>query len=467
VSDLIDAVEQAIGQRRLLRRRQPVLIAVSGGLDSIVLLHVLGALKGRFEWRLTVAHFNHQLRGRASDADEEFVRETARKLRLRFVAERSDVVAYARVGKLSVEMAARRLRHEFLARTARRLQINSVALAHHADDQVELFFLRLLRGAGGEGLAGMKWRGPSPSDPRIQLVRPFLDQTKSALRNFAAANGIGFREDATNAGLDILRNRLRNKLLPSLARDYQPALAATTLRVMEIVGADADFVAGSARQWLRGPRRCSFERLHVSVQREVLRSQLLAAGIASQFDLVEQLRANPDKKVSIASRLTVQRDHRGHLTVHKSGPEPPFRLEELSVELARGGGEVSFGRFTLTWKLKPLSAYRSGLPVFKERCEYFDAEKVGSPIVLRHWRPGDRYQPIGMTTPVKVQDLFTARRVPRLERHDRVVATTAQGEPFWVEGLRISEGFKLTAHTTRCLAWEWRRKSEVAGTGTP
>ena len=130
-----------------------------------------------------------------------------------------------------------------------------VALAHHADDQVELFFLRLLRGAGGEGLAGMKWRSPSPVDGKITLVRPLLDATKAELREFARENKIRFREDATNARLDLPRNRVRNELLPLLRRRYQPALTRTILRLMEIVGAEAEVVGEMARQWLDSRRR--------------------------------------------------------------------------------------------------------------------------------------------------------------------------------------------------------------------
>src|SRR5438552_4036069 len=129
-------------------------------------------------------------------------------------------------------MAARKRRHDFLARTALRMRISTVALAHHADDQLELFFLRLLRGSGGEGLAGMKWRNLSPSDPRIQLARPLLDQPKSALRAYAAEQKIVFREDASNALVDIQRNHVRHELLPLLRKKFQPALGKTISRVM-------------------------------------------------------------------------------------------------------------------------------------------------------------------------------------------------------------------------------------------
>ena len=140
-------------------------------------------LRSKHRWKITVAHFNHQLRGRASDADEQLVRKTAARLKLPFVVGRADVKQFAAQSKVSVEMAARKLRHDFFARAARKRKISTVALAHHADDQVELFFLRLLRGAGGEGLAGMKWRSPSPADTKITLVRPLLDFSKRNLRS--------------------------------------------------------------------------------------------------------------------------------------------------------------------------------------------------------------------------------------------------------------------------------------------
>ena len=251
MSDLLDHVEQSIRARRLFRPGQPILVAVSGGVDSIVLLHLLHELAGKHRWQLTVAHFNHRLRGRSSDADERLVRGTAERLKVPVLTEGADVRAFARRENLSLEMAARKLRHDFLARAAAQGRIPSVALAHHADDQLELFFLRLLRGSGGEGLAGMKWRNPSPSDPSIELVHPLLDQPKAVLIEYAADQGIRYREDASNAALDFQRNRIRHELLPLLRRSYQPALDRTISRAMDIIGAEAEFAAEAAREWLR------------------------------------------------------------------------------------------------------------------------------------------------------------------------------------------------------------------------
>src|SRR5207302_1064798 len=211
-SDILTEVAENIRRRLLLRRGQRVLVAVSGGVDSLVLLDVLHKLAPSNRWRLTVAHLNHQLRGRSSQADERLVRKTAQKLKLPLVVKSANVRKFACAHKLSLEMAARKLRHDFLVRTAMRLKAPVIALAHHADDQLELFFLRLLRGSGGEGLAGMKWQNPSPQNPHILLTRPLLGQSKSDLLSFAKEHGIHFREDATNAQMDFQRNRIRHEL---------------------------------------------------------------------------------------------------------------------------------------------------------------------------------------------------------------------------------------------------------------
>jgi len=454
VSNLVAAVERAIQAHRLLRRRQSILVAVSGGLDSMTLLHVLRQLAAKNGWQLSVAHFNHQLRGADSDDDEQFVGETAANLKLDFISGRADVGALARKGKISVEMAARNLRHDFLARTAKRLKIKTIALAHHADDQVELFFLRLLRGAGGEGVAGMKWTGPSPGDPTIDLVRPLLDQSKAVLRRFAGEQRIAFREDATNAQLDFFRNRIRNKLLPLLSQKFQPALTRSVLRTMEIVGGETDFVRQAAEAWVGQKRRTDFAKLHMAVQRQAIRIQLTRARVAVDFDLVEQLRASPNRPVSAGFDVTVYRDSAGRV-VRQKADRSGFNPDQLTVELKGGKGVFEFGGLKIHWQVSAPNDPAKRMTAFTKVCEYFDADRVGSVVVLRHWRAGDRFRPIGMSAPVKLQDLFVNQKVSRAQRHQLVVATTGAGEVFWVEGLRLGDCFKLDNRTVHRLKWRW------------
>lgn len=462
MADLPARVLAAIREHRLLAPGESVLVAVSGGCDSMVLLDVLHRHAGLENWRLKVAHFNHQLRGWASDADEALAARTARRLGVPFHAGRGPVRLHARKRGLSLEMAARELRHQFLAATARAIGVAKIALAHHADDQVETFFLRVLRGSGGEGLAGMKWLSPSPADPVRQLIRPLLAETRASLVAYAAAAGIEFREDASNRRLDTPRNILRGRVLPVLRRLVQPALEVTVPRLMMLIGDEADFAAGAARRWLASRRRTAFARLHPAVQRQVIQMQLRELGAEPGFDLVERLRREPDRPTMTPGGLRVWRDETGRLQAGEA-PKLEFAPQRRAVELTSPRGECEFAGLRLAWQV---SRRRVGAPVHmaaRSGRECLDADLVGNRILLRHWQAGDRFQPLGLAQAAKLQDLFTNAKVPRAERHQRVVAVTERGAIFWVEGLRPGEQVRLTSGSRRVLEWYWERLGVTSG----
>ena len=204
----------------------------------------------------------------------------------------------------------------------------------------------------------------------------------------------------------------------------------------------------------RGAAVPAFANLPVAVQRRVLQLQLAGLGVPAEFELIETLRQSAGRFVSVGPALFISRDAAGSVKLRTQQPFE-FKANELTVNLADRAGEVDFAGVRFRWDFEGV---KNRLRLSKRTGrEFFDADKVGEQITLRHWRPGDRFQPIGMKSAPKLQDWFVNQRIPRLRRRQLVVAAAETGGIFWVEGLRIGENFKLTPQTKRRLIWHWQR----------
>ncbi|GAB6096481.1 hypothetical protein JCM14469_27340 [Desulfatiferula olefinivorans] len=244
---LADRFRRTIDGRGLLRPFDTVLLAVSGGADSVVLLDLMLAVRGAFSLTLGVAHLNHALRGPESEADLLFVRELARRHELPFFGEKRDVAAFRQTHKLSLEEAARTVRYEFLFETADRHGYQRIATAHHASDNAELVLMNLMRGSGPSGLSGM---APLSADGR--LIRPLLDLTRSDILTHLDARGLAFREDGSNQDRAFLRNRVRLDLLPEIEARYQKGFSRTLVRTARIIQDDEAWMASLIEPLFQG-----------------------------------------------------------------------------------------------------------------------------------------------------------------------------------------------------------------------
>lgn len=448
---LLDAARPLPGQR--------ILVAVSGGLDSVCLMHLLGILAKPSRWELRVAHFHHGLRGADADADAQFVRRLADSLGWPFSIGYGRVTARQAETGESVEAAARELRHRFLSRAAVRFQADCIALGHHAGDQAETVLIRLLRGAGGFGLGAMTAMARSPVDASVSLVRPLLHRTRDELEAIARKQHWEWREDLSNADPRILRNRIRHELLPLLRRKYCPAIDTLLCRTAEITAADARLSANSAAQWLNAKRRPQFQKLPLAIQRAVIRDQLQSLGVAAEFELTERLRTEPGVPHEVRRGRRIQRHLDGRVRdIASQKFKPSGRARD--IELVGLGGRFFFSGRTIRWSIRGGDRLPSQAP----NVEYFDADQVGNVLKLRHWKAGDRFQPLGLSASTKLQDLFVNRKVPAAHRGHRLVAATAGGEIFWVEGLPPGEQFKISGDSCRILRWNLSVSEEAVPT---
>ena len=459
MSDFLAQVERHMRERIPLPTRVRILVAVSGGVDSSVLLHTLNQLSRSKNWELVVAHFDHQLRGAESDQDATHVQLLAHQMGLPFVSGKpSKILAKTEPG--SIEMQARTARHQFLTAQARERDCNFIAVGHHAQDQAELVLLRLIRGTGSEGLGGMHWLEPHFLDPTITLIRPFLGCSRAALEAEAKRLQLTVRIDPTNFNRLFLRNQVRLEVLP-LLMSLNPRLIEHLSQTAELLTAESDFLRSTAADWAKR-RPKAFASLPIAVQRECLKRELIRLGVVPDFFRIETLRLSPGKVLTLSRQLRVV--HSGDGNVIPAGPtrphRPVWRTDRRAHSLAAEKGVINFGGLRVDWEVEgPKSPLPPPLTApSTEGFELFDADQLGEEITLRFWQAGDRFQPIGLPAASKLQNLFVNNRVSPEARPDRVVAVRGDGSIIWVEGLRMGEIVKTTAQTQRVLRWQWKRQ---------
>lgn len=431
----------------------PIVVGVSGGLDSMVLLHLLFSSQVPRAGVIHIAHFNHGLRGRAGDRDARFCAKAAAASGLPFHLGLPTHPFGQSSCSLSAEMWAREERHEFLAGVAREVGARHLFLAHHANDQLELYLLRLLRGTVGSGQGGMRGASPSPADPTIQLMRPLLDLSRAELESWARLHALEWVEDATNHDPAILRNAIRKEIIPRLERMIAGELPRLASRIMRAAADESDFVRAAAQRWME-EEGADFEQLHPAVQRQVLVLQCERMRWIPTFEAVEFFRAHPGELRTLKPGLTVRRLQDGMLLAARPEMvEPPSDSWRLKFSSRRRQGKQAFGSWTIRWRVFPRK--RSGLRLEnrQEGEEWMDAGTLGGEVEIRAWRAGDRMRPLGMKGSKKLQDIWVDRKVPPHQRRSAPVVLTQKGEVVWAHGAGIAEPFKIRPGTERILGW--------------
>ncbi len=455
LSSLASKVEKTVSRQRLLCPGQRILVAVSGGPDSVALLWVLWELHYSWAWKLAVAHVHHGLRGKDAEEDMIFARAMAEQLELPFFLRRVEPGSL-RIHGRSLQETAREARYRFLKEMAQEFAAQAIALGHQADDQAETLLAALVRGTGLKGMAAMPYG-------RGLMVRPLLDVSRHEVLDYLEHKGLSFRKDPSNEDSRFLRVRIRHELLPLLRSRFNEGIRDVLLRTARLCALEEDYLEKEAqRLWTGVVQRAAEGGLCISSQsyrgvHKALRLRLLRLSYA-------QLRGN-------SRGLSMEHAELMDSLAFKEGPEKWLDLP----------GNIRFGvsgQYLLMAKAEELSkgsfCYKvhvpgqtmipeAGLQIDWEIWEVqqglieelagvilMDMDTIQEPLVLRSPMPGDRLRPKGLGGSKKIQDLLVDAHVPRRQRWRVPVLADAKGL-IWAVGYRLDERVSPGPNTRRLL----------------
>jgi tRNA(Ile)-lysidine synthase len=469
---LEERVFRFIEENSLIIAGQKVLVAVSGGPDSVCLLHTLYRLQRRLKITLHIAHLNHQLRGPESEADASYVAGLAERLNLPATIEKQDVRAYQTAGRLSLEEAAREVRYLFLARTARAVGADRVAVGHTLNDQVETILLHIIRGTGTRGLRGLlACNSLQFSGHSLTVVRPLLEIKREETEEYCSRHNLAPCLDVSNLSLSLLRNRVRRELLP-LLQSYNPAIFDSLLRLARLAGDDLAFLdreTSGAWQAMVGREgntfifaKKQFRALAPALQRQLLRRAI--EGLLGTLkdietrhieEILEALQKPAGRQIALPEGLTFTIEYDRYLMGFNPQEVVPFPELEGEYDIAVPG-ETEIPGWRIEAKVVPANSFAVLPDSFTAG---FDREKAGAVIKVRARRRGDWFQPLGMGRPKKVGEFMLDARIPKLWRA-RIPLIYTPRQILWVAGWRIDERVKVTPDTRRVLCLRMVRSTE-------
>jgi tRNA(Ile)-lysidine synthase len=453
---LLNRVKRTIDHFHLLNQGDRLVVGVSAGADSMVLLHVLNTYRQTFNLSLIVAYVNHGIRPKESEEEAKFVQKECDRLQLAFECGTFDVREFQKVGGFSVQDAARRLRFHFFGQLLQKYGAQKIALGHHADDQVETVLLRLIRGAGLQGLKGIL---PVREG---KVIRPLLEVWRHEIETFAFQHSIPFLTDASNLKKDYLRNQLRLHLIPLLEKEYQPNLKQVLLRTSAILREENDYLEREAEKAYRNTvgaegetltfQYATYQSLHPAIQWRVLQKTLRnlygeereGLEVPQIFKKLQQ--SSPSFRLELPFGICMEKRYNTILLAKKKVEDtPPFEIE-LSSPGRTFVKEI--GKEVMVEEMSVEERY----PIYKTSPDtaFLDYQALQFPLRIRNFRPGDRFKPLGVKGTQKLKEFFIDHKIPRFER-PKIPLLISGKRIVWVIGYRIDEGARIGNKTKKIV----------------
>lgn len=447
---VINKVINTIDENKMLNKGDKVIVALSGGPDSICLLHILNTLKEKYDLNIYSAHINHMLRGEESDKDEEVCREFCKENDIEFFSKSVDIEKVAEEKGISTEMAGREARYEFFEEVLKKVGGNKVAVAHNLNDQAETVLMRLMRGTGIEGLVGIK-----PVRDEI-YIRPIINVTRHEIEMYCELNKLPARIDKSNLEPIYSRNKVRLELIPYIENNFNSDITNTLSRMCELIKRDEDFIQENVTKLFKKLCDISEEKviiysdafnLHPALLSRIIRKALLEVkgdinNIQSiHIDNIIKVQGSPTGKYTIVPKEILVTNVYGNIEITKKLKKSNFENNVFKecIELKIGENYIKGLGINVTIKL--ISDCRLMNLKNKNNTKYFNIDGVNK-ISVRNRRDGDRFTPLGMKGSKKLKDILIDLKIPREER-DIIPLICFDEDISWIVGYKISDKYKV------------------------
>ncbi len=446
-----------IRKHQLVSDNDRIIVGVSGGIDSTVLLDLLIELKSSHHLEVAVAHVNHRLRDKESDEDEEFVKQLAENYGLECFVHTADTRAFMVEHKTSLQVGAREIRYKFFETVKILKNFTKIATAHNANDNAETILFNLLRGSGPNGLGGIPLK-------RDDIVRPLLFAERTEIEQYAKLKSLKFREDSSNVKNYYARNFIRHSILPQIQEKINPGAVATINRAGEIFQELGHFINNEVRVLyqniakkfdegklvidifkLRNSLLFIQENIVIMALKDFVHGEVDYAKVQVIMDLVN---SETGSSIEIGNNVVVYRD-RYNLVFIRDQKEPAEFVAEIIP-----GKKYEFEEFYFNSEIVERKEVHFSLsPVV----EFVDADVAGEALTLRNWHPGDWFMPLGMKGRKKISDFLVDSKIPVYQKNNVIVLGNKDGI-IWVCGLRLDDRLKLKEDTRRILKLEFGYK---------
>jgi len=461
--ELLLRFKEYLAKNNLIKKGDSILLGVSGGPDSLTMLHLFVKIKKEYRLDLVVFHLNHMFRKEASN-EAAFVKKQAENYGLEAVIEEFNVPQYIKKKGLSPEEAAREIRFKFMQKWASKFKLKKIALAHNRDDLVETVFLNVIRGTGLKGLTGIE---PVTSYGELLVIHPLLNIYRQEIEAYCQLNGLSPVYDPTNKENMYTRNKLRNEVIPYLEREINPGLKGVIARMAENIRVEENYLSQRAKEEFREllvektNRELILSLSGIKEQHVAIRNRVLKKAIGllkgNYIDLYSKhyqdinrliLEGQTGKYIELIDDIRVRLSY-DKLIIEK-GNSYQTDFKGFSYELPVPG-QVSLpdGQVLTAEEFDELPEWRT-ISSKPEIC-ICDQEKLQLPLLIRNRKPGDRFQPLGMKGLKKIKDFFIDEKIPANKRDSIPIICDNSGQIIWIAGYRMDDRYKVTKKTNKLL----------------